>query len=141
MKRILRGHHLLCTHGFKGMGYSPEFVHKMAEIVEDIRNDDMDFPIQVVQTFDDACGACPHKGKSACEKSEDSNNHVLTLDSRVIHHLGLKPGEVYMKSELINTTAQKVKPEDLDHLCEGCSWLEYGVCKDGIEALRKKELA
>ncbi|MFP3361855.1 DUF1284 domain-containing protein, partial [Planococcus sp. SIMBA_143] len=59
----------------------------------------------------------------------------------VIHHLGLKPGEVYMKSELINTTAQKVKPEDLDHLCEGCSWLEYGVCKDGIEALRKKELA
>ncbi|MFI8684346.1 DUF1284 domain-containing protein [Rossellomorea sp. NPDC077527] len=141
MKRILRGHHLLCTHGFKGMGYSPEFVQKMAEIVEDIRNDNMDFPIQVVQAFDDACGACPHKGESACEKSVASNDHVLALDSRVLNHLGVKHGEVYLKSELINATAQKVKPEDLDHLCKGCSWLEYGVCKEGIGALREKVLA
>jgi uncharacterized protein len=141
MKRILRGHHLLCTHGFQGMGYSTEFVKVMADIVGEIRNEELDFPIQVVQSFDDACHACPHKGESACEKSADSNDHVLSLDSKVLHHLGLKHGDVYMKSALISKTAQKVKPEDLDHLCEGCSWLEYGVCKEGIGKLRENVLA
>ena len=138
MKRILRGHHLLCTHGFKGMGYNEDFVKVMGDITEEIRNDEFDFPIQVVRAFDDACQACPHKGKSECEKSEDSNDHVLSLDSRVLHHLGLKDGEIYMKSELISLTADRVKPADLDYLCEGCSWLEYGVCKEGIDTLRKK---
>jgi uncharacterized protein len=141
MKRILRGHHLLCTHGFQGMGYSTEFVKVMADIVGEIRNEELDFPIQVVQSFDDACQACPHKGESACEKSADSNDHVLSLDSKVLHHLGLKHGDVYMKSALISITAQKVKPEDLDHLCEGCSWLGYGVCKEGIGKLRENVLA
>ncbi|TMU84933.1 DUF1284 domain-containing protein [Bacillus sp. BHET2] len=138
MKRILRGHHLLCTHGFKGMGYSDDFVKVMSDITEELRNAELDFPIQVVQAFDDACQACPHKGKSECEKSEDSNDHVLSLDSRVLHHLGLKNGGIYMKSELINLTAERVKPTDLDHLCEGCSWLQYGVCKEGINKLRGK---
>ncbi|MFC7786242.1 DUF1284 domain-containing protein [Rossellomorea sp. GCM10028870] len=141
MKRVLRGHHLLCTHGFKGMGYSPDFVNVMTEIVGEIRNDERDLPIQVVQAFDDACQACPHKGKTVCEKSENSNDHVLSLDSRVLRHLELKHGETYMKSDLIIRTANKVKPEDLDHLCKGCSWLEYGVCKEGIGKLREKVLA
>ncbi|BCB02373.1 DUF1284 domain-containing protein [Bacillus sp. KH172YL63] len=141
MKRIIRGHHLLCTHGFKGMGYSEAFVKVMGDITGDIRNDEMDFPIQVVQAFDDACQACPHKGASACEKSEDSNAHVLSLDGRVIEHLGLEHGGIYMKSDLVKLTAQKVKPSDLDQLCEGCSWLEYGVCKEGIGELRGKWLS
>lgn len=140
MKRILRGHHLLCIHGFQGMGYSTEFVKVMADIVGEIRNEELDFPIQVVQSFDDACQACPHKGKTACEKSAASNDHVLSLDSKVLHHLGLKYGDVYMKSALISITARKVKPEDLDHLCEGCSWLEYGVCKEGIGKLGENVL-
>lgn len=141
MNRILRGHHLLCTHGFKGMGYSPEFIRVMSDIVREIRNDELNFPIQVVQSFDDACQVCPHKGRSVCEKSADSNDHVLSLDNKVLNHLGLKHGSVYMKSELISVTAQKVKPEDLDHLCEGCSWLDYGVCKEGIRKLREDALA
>ena len=60
MSRILRGHHLLCVHGFKGMGYSPSFVEKMKEIVADIRNPEKDFDIKVVAGFDEACLACPH---------------------------------------------------------------------------------
>ncbi|MGR3762685.1 DUF1284 domain-containing protein [Rossellomorea sp. NS-SX7] len=140
MKKILRGHHLLCTHGFKGMGYSPEFVEVMTEIVEDIRNEEADFPIQVVQGFDYACQACPHRGKTECIKSPDSNEHVLSMDGKVISHLGLSPGETYMKSDLVQRTAENVSPEDLEYLCEGCSWLEYGVCKNGIQELREKHL-
>ncbi len=138
MSLTLRGHHLLCVHGFQGMGYSPDFVIKMRGIVEQIRDDQMDFMIQVVADLDDTCGACPHRGKTTCEASEGSNEHVLTLDRNVIHQLGLVDGATYPKSFLVQLTAKKVKPDDLDHLCNGCSWLSYGVCKEGILALREK---
>jgi uncharacterized protein len=138
MSLTLRGHHLLCVHGFQGMGYSPDFVIKMRGIVEQIRDDQMDFMIQVVADLDDTCGACPHRGKTTCEASEGSNEHVLTLDRNVIHQLGLVDGATYQKSFLVQLTAEKVKPDDLDHICNGCSWLSYGVCKEGILDLREK---
>jgi uncharacterized protein len=137
VKNVLRGHHLLCTHGFKGMGYSSGFVKVMTEIVADIRNEGADFPIQIVQGFDEACQACPHKGESRCVKGVDSHEHVLSMDERVIEHLCLQAGETYMKSDLVQRTAVKVEPDDLDRLCAGCSWLEYGVCKEGIRELKE----
>ncbi|OAT85082.1 [Fe-S]-binding protein [Bacillus sp. MKU004] len=138
VNRKLRGHHLLCTHGFRGMGYSEGFVKVMSDITDDIRDEDSDFQVQVLQGFDDACQACPHRGRTACEKSEDSNGHVLSMDGKVISHLGLTAGETYMKSDLVHLTVEKVNPDDLDYLCEGCSWLEYGVCKEGIRELKEK---
>lgn len=136
MMRTLRGHHLLCVHGFQGMGYSESFVKKMSEIVSDIRNDEYDFPIRVIAALDEACDACPHHGGNRCEADEASNDHVLAMDRRVIHHLQLKERSVYMKSELIERTKRMVEPDDLDTLCAGCSWLSYGVCKDGIRKLK-----
>ncbi|CAM4053850.1 DUF1284 domain-containing protein [Mesobacillus zeae] len=138
MDKILRGHHLLCVHGFRGMGYSPGFVRRMAEIVADIRDESKDFYIKTVEAFDDACMACPHQGMEECEAGEGSNEHVLEMDGRVLRHLGLQHGKSYLKSELILLTAEKVIPDDLDTLCANCSWLSYGVCKKGIADLRKK---
>lgn len=138
MSLVLRGHHLLCVHGFRGMGYSPEFVEKMSAVVDQIRDERIDFPIKVVAAFDVTCGSCPHKGETQCEAGEGSNEHVLTMDRNVIQHLGLTDGSVYPKSVLVHLTAEKVKPDDLDFLCEGCSWLPYGVCKEGITELRVK---
>jgi hypothetical protein len=135
---VLRGHHLLCVHGFRGMGYSPDFVEKMRGIVEQIRDDRVDFPIKVVAALDDTCSVCPNKGKTTCEASEGSNEHVLSMDHKVIHQLGLIDGAIYNKSFLVQLTAEKVKPGDLDYICKGCSWLSYGVCKEGIAAIREK---
>nr|WP_173427593.1 DUF1284 domain-containing protein [Mesobacillus campisalis] len=137
MDKVLRGHHLLCVHGFRGMGYSPDFIVKMGGIVADIRNPDKEFSIQTVAAFDDACMACPHRGQTKCEANEGSNEHVLSMDGKVIAHLGLSDGETYQKNQLLKLTAEKVKPDHLDFLCEGCSWLSYGVCKEGIAELRK----
>lgn len=137
MEKVLRGHHLLCVHGFRGMGYSPEFVKKMESIVKDIRDPEKDFHIKVVAAFDDACMSCPHRGLEICEAGEGSNEHVLSMDGKIIRHLGLEPGSSYLKSYLVNLTAEKVEPDDLDYLCKNCSWLQYGVCKEGIANLRK----
>ncbi len=138
MSMVLRGHHLLCVHGFRGMGYSPEFVDKMREIVEQISDDRIDFPIRVVAALDDTCSVCPNNGETICVASEDSNEHVLSMDHKVIHQLGLIGGAAYQKSDLVQLTAEKVQPKDLEYLCQGCSWLSYGVCKEGISALREK---
>ncbi|XJZ29159.1 DUF1284 domain-containing protein [Bacillota bacterium Lsc_1132] len=118
------------------MGYSPEFIVKMGEIVKDIREARKDFTIKVVAAFDDACIACPHRGVTECEASEGSNDHVLSMDEKVIRHLGLEAEKSYLKSELMALTAEKVRPSDLDYLCAGCSWLRFGVCKEGISTIR-----
>ncbi|MCD8510575.1 MAG: DUF1284 domain-containing protein [Bacillus sp. (in: Bacteria)] len=118
------------------MGYSPAFVKEMDGIVKDIRNGEKDFSIKVVKDLDDTCQACPHNGGTICVASEGSDAHVKSMDQRVIEHLGLIEGKAYTKSVLVEWTARAVKPDDLDHLCEGCSWLPYGVCKEGIEILR-----
>lgn len=136
---VLRAHHLLCVHGFRGMGYSPAFVEKMTKIVTQIRDEKQDFPIQVVRGFDDTCLVCPNKGAEKCEADENSEEHVQFLDNNVLHHLGLEENHVYLKSDLIRLTQQRVQPDDLDHLCQGCSWLPYGVCKEGIAALRNQK--
>ena len=107
------------------------FVEKMTDIVVDIRDEQNDFSIKVVADLDDACSACPNKEQIICEASEDSNEHVLSMDNKVIQFLGLTPGTTYEKSQLVQLTAEKIKPNDLDDLCKGCSWLSYGVCKDG----------
>lgn len=137
-KLTLRGHHLLCVHGFQGMGYSPVFVKLMESIVDDIRNPEKDFLIRVVANLDDACGACPHNGGSICIAGEGSDEHVKTMDEKVIEHLQLEKGMYYRKSDLIEFTAKMVEPDDLDLLCKDCSWLPFGVCKEGIAKLNKK---
>lgn len=135
-KRLLRGHHLLCVHGFQSMGYSPDFIAKMSEIVEEIKDSTIDLPIQVIAELDDVCFCCPHKGVGYCN-SPKSNSYILNLDKKVIDHLGIKSGETYNKNELVSLVAKLVNPEDLDYICEGCSWLSYGVCKEGIIKLKK----
>jgi len=139
MKRtvVLRGHHLLCVHGFQGMGYSPEFVKKMAEIVAFIRDEQIDFPIKVVNELDETCLVCPHSRAGICNAPK-ANEFVQNLDSKVLTHLQIEKNQLYYKEELVSLVAEKVKPDDLDFLCEGCSWLFYGVCKEGIKALREK---
>lgn len=135
---ILRGHHLLCVQGFRGMGYSDDFVKRMTEIVKDIRDNEIDFSIKVIAGLDYACNACPHHGEKICEASVGSNQHVLSMDNKVIHHLGLHTEETYQKSDLLALVAKKVDPDDLDYLCQGCSWLQYGVCKEGIAEIKTK---
>lgn len=137
MSIVLRGHHLLCIHGFQGMGYSPDFVKKMGSIVERIRDERIDFPIKVVAGFDDACQTCPHKGDSKCEAGIGANDHVLLMDGKVLSQLELMEGAIYPKSYLLQLTAEEITPNDLDYLCANCSWLKHGVCKEGIANLNK----
>ncbi|WP_332849200.1 DUF1284 domain-containing protein [Bacillus xiapuensis] len=123
------------------MGYSPAFIEKMQEIVTKMKDEQSDFRIEVVAGFDEACCSCPHKGESICEASEDSQMQVMGFDEKVIQHLGIHKNKTYLKSELIERTAERTEPDDLEYLCDGCSWLSAGVCKDGIRRLKQARQA
>lgn len=128
---------MLCVHGFRGMGYSPDFVKKMTEIVAAVRDESRTFPIRVMEDLDEACGFCPNRGDGICAASPGSDVHVKQLDRRIMAHIGLTHGETIDKAELVRRTALSVRPEHLDELCRGCSWLSYGVCKEGIRQLNE----
>lgn len=49
----LRPHHLLCTQGYSGKGYSKEFVENMTGIVELIKKENAQ--VQLIFSEDDIC--------------------------------------------------------------------------------------
>ena len=50
--------------------------------------------------------------------------------------LGVESGDVMPWADLQQRVRDRVAPDDLALLCEGCPWLEYGVCAQGIADLR-----
>ena len=70
----LRPHHLLCTQGYSGKGYSKEFVENMDEVVKRLRTEEAT-EVTIVFSTDDLCAQCPNgKGTDLCstqEKVED----------------------------------------------------------------------
>ena len=56
---IIRGHTLLCLQGFRGEGYSPDFIDNMAAIHARLQAEP-GTPVRVTDTPDHFCVACPN---------------------------------------------------------------------------------
>ena len=73
----LRPHHLLCTQGYSGKGYSTEFVQNMSAIVHSLRN----VPgtrIRLVFGSDSLCARCPHHtADDLCEAQEKVSRFII----------------------------------------------------------------
>ena len=55
---ILRWHHLICLLGFRGLGYSREYVANMSKIVGQLRSSPETL-IEIASKPDDMCVPCP----------------------------------------------------------------------------------
>jgi hypothetical protein len=120
----LRPHHLICTLGYEGKGYSEKFVAHMNEITERLRKKD-GLRVEVVQSTDDICSHCPHMlDTDLCEKNEAVKEH----DQKVYDALGLEERE-YAYSDLLDIIRQKVNPDVLCYLCGDCMWLPLTDCR------------
>ena len=65
MSIVLRPHHLLCTQGYSGHGYSEAFVEHMNDVVHQLR----EVPgtkIQLTFSTDTLCSCCPNKLGTDC---------------------------------------------------------------------------
>lgn len=123
----LRPHHLLCTQGYSGKGYSSNFVENMNKVVFYLRNTP-DSKIRLVFSTDALCAACPNQlGTDLCTSQEK----VKRYDQKVIHYFGLKEG-VYSYHSLIQEIDAHMTEAMLEDICDGCSWYPISACREKI---------
>lgn len=130
----LRPHHLLCTQGFQGKGYSDGFVSNMKKYVKLMR-EDPDFRITITTETDDLCSACPNKLSHINCKDDEK---VLHFDRRVLELFDIKPGETYSYQSLIRKIDDAMTEETMKNICGDCSWFKVSACMKNV--LEKKYL-
>ena len=127
----IRAHHLLCVLGFKGYGYSENFISNLAKINKKLKNKST--IVKIVCQKDDVCKSCPNL-EARCREDINPKN----IDKMVLLKLKIRAGSV-LKSEAIYTKVIKnIEVNDLDIICSSCAWLEKGWCKQGLKELKNK---
>ena len=90
----LRPHHLLCTQGYSGHGYSKAYVAHMNEVTRQLRSDP-DVLVQIVFGNDTLCGVCPHTSEDADGTLRcDTDAKVRAFDERTAAFAGIHEGAV-----------------------------------------------
>ena len=126
----LRGHHLLCLLGYRGMGYSPEYVENMTAIHNRLRVTPQT-PVMLVGGVDDLCDKFPLSQEYHCE-----DDNVNERDHMILEYLGIQRGDMLPWRNIQSQLATVFHPSDINVLCPTCSCRKYGVCAEGIQAIR-----
>ena len=128
-----RPHHFLCSLGYQGKGYDDAFTANMDQVVAEGLHQDGgdDTLITVVRQADVICGPCPHRRGEGCA----SQDKIDGLDARHAVRLNLKDGETLTWGDAKTRIAEVVKSGDLSTLCQGCQWLDLGLCEDALARL------
>ncbi len=132
---IIRGHTLLCLQGFRGEGYSPDFIDNMAAIHTRLQSHP-ETRIRVTDSPDHFCAACPNLKEGCTLRGPDFEQHIVSQDRQVLDLLGLKAGQEVTWAEVLQRIGSRARGEMLDGICGDCQWLSLGYCQEGIERLR-----
>ncbi|RFU65072.1 DUF1284 domain-containing protein [Peribacillus glennii] len=122
----LRGHHLFCLLGFRGMGYSQEYVENMTRLHQTLRENPK-MNIQLIKGPDQLCEKYPNSGEYHCQ-----DEHIYKRDAAILGKLGLQVGQILSWEDIESLIEKHVVPSDIQVVCESCSWRSYGVCEQGI---------
>lgn len=130
---ILRAHHLLCFLGFRGSGYSKEFVENFERVYKSVYLENL--PVKIVSFPDEICKCCPNLAGAECRFEQK----VKKYDERVIELLkfyGLSDLEDVLPSEAYSALKQAL-PQQLESICQTCEWFVLGFCR---ESFHRKDL-
>ncbi len=134
----IRAHTLLCLQGFRGRGYSDEFVVAMGFVHRTLK-DEPDTPVRVLSSPDVFCAVCPHSGgpSGGCTLGGPGHEtHMRAQDQEVMRRLGLTERQVLPWSGILERIRTGVRGSDLPAICTTCPWLSLGWCAEGIDTLR-----
>ena len=123
----LRGHHLFCLLGYRGMGYSKEYIENMTKLHQTLRSHPETL-VELVKGPDQLCEKYPNSGEYHCK-----NQNIYVRDAVILEKMGLKIGEKLMWQEIESRVKKFVVPSDIQTVCETCNWKSYGVCEEGIQ--------
>ncbi len=129
----LRGHHLLCLLGFRGMGYSEAFAANMAQVHTALRTHP-ESVVEITAGGDDLCACFPADQVDHCCETT-----VSVRDAAVLQRLGLEPGNRLSWSEIWSRLQTAVEPADIGRWCGTCPWRPLGVCEEGIRKMRASD--
>ena len=133
----IRGHHLICILGFRGLGYSPEHVLNMKRIVGRLQSP-RSVHFEVVDYPDDICAFCPFFIDGGCQQNgPKSESIVKSLDFNVMARLALTAEERLTWPEAEAKIRARLYPEDINVICKECRWLPLGYCTEGLKDLMK----
>ncbi|PIC83636.1 DUF1284 domain-containing protein [Sporosarcina sp. P1] len=123
----LRGHHIFCLLGYRGMGYSAEYTENMTKI-HDVLRERPDTLIQITKGPDYLCAKFPEGQPYHCE-----DKGIYVRDAEILRKLALKVSDVLPWREVERRIRLHVVPDDIVVVCETCSWRSYGFCQEGVE--------
>ena len=120
MKLTLRGHHLLCLKGFQGYGYSESFTENMIKVNAQRKSENT--KVQLTNSPDDICRACPNLKNNICE-DELNNRRIVGMDNEVLKKIDSTKEhnsvELFEKiDDIFNST------ESVSEICFNCMWHE-----------------
>lgn len=127
----LRGHHLFCLLGYRGMGYSEEYVENMTSLHETLRENPQT-QILLVNGPDQLCEKFPGSGKYHCQ-----DDTIYERDAAILMKMKIEIGQVLSWEDIVSHVQKYVVPSDIQIVCETCSWRSYGVCEEGIQEIHK----
>ena len=104
----IRGHTLLCLQGFRGKGYSPDFVENLVEI-NNVLVGNENIPVRAVAMPDDVCLACPNLKMNGCNlKGPGFEASMRSQDRQVMSLLGIQEGETLSWREILKRIGQRM---------------------------------
>jgi len=123
----LRPHHLLCTQGYSGRGYSEDFVENMTAITTHLRND-ANAVVEIVFTTDDICKKC---SRMIDDDLCDNDEKVKRFDKKVVSYFGIEE-RGYTYKDIIREINEKMTSAMMDDICSDCEWYPISACKRNI---------
>ena len=115
----IRPHHGMCLYFFEGKGYSNTFSAHMAQVKEELLQNNGEAFIELVTQTDDICGACPHNRNGNCE----TYGKVNTYDAGVLEYCGLESGQRITFHELETLVETRIlQAGNGRKICGDCEW-------------------
>lgn len=130
---MLRPHHLLCTQGYSGKGYSDAFVQNMTAITNRLRNE-VDVVVNIIFSTDDICAKCPKMIDTGLCKDNDK---VESFDKKLIDYFDLEE-KSYIYQDIIREIDSKMTETIMEDICSNCCWYPVSACKSKILANTNK---
>ena len=127
----IRAHHLLCVLGFRGYGYSEDFIENLTKISKEVKKKST--VIKIISQKDDVCKYCPNSATKCKEDIEPKS-----IDELVLLKLKIRSGSVLKSEAIYAKVIKNIEVNDLDNICSSCTWLEKGWCKQGLKELKNK---